>query len=84
MDVMNYFKTFNYKDLNGYRPIALIVLVIGGLNLGLMGLLGMNVIGGIFGNLLGRLIYIIIGVAAGYECYMFYLENFAKKPPTVV
>ena len=82
MDVMNYFKNFNYKDLGAYRPIAFIALVVGGLNLGLMGILGVSLIGTIFGALLGRLLYLVVGVAAGYECYMFYMENFAKKPPT--
>ena len=78
MDVMNYFKNFNYKDLNGYRPIAYVLLVIGGLNWGLVGLLNLNLVGAIFGPL-ARLIYIIVGVAAGYECYMVYVEKFAKK-----
>lgn len=82
MDVMNYFKNFNYKDVKGYRPIAYILLVVGGLNWGLVGLLGLNLVSAIFGPL-ARLIYILVGVGAGYECYMFYLEHFAKKgePP---
>ena len=81
MDVMNYFKTFNYKDLNAYRPIAWVLLVIGGLNWGFVGLLGFNLVGTIVGGLLGRLIFVLVGAAAGYECYMFYVQNFAKKPP---
>lgn len=77
MDVMNYFKNFNYKDLKSYRPIAYILLVIGGLNWGFTAL-GFNLVGSIFGPL-ARLIYLVVGVAAGYECYMFYMENFANK-----
>jgi uncharacterized membrane protein YuzA (DUF378 family) len=81
MDVINYFKNFDYKDVNGYRPIAYVLLIIGGINWGLVAL-GTNLVYAIFGNLFARLIYLIIGVAAGYECYMFYVEKFAKKPPT--
>jgi uncharacterized membrane protein YuzA (DUF378 family) len=82
MDVMNYFKTFNYKDINGYRPIAIILLVVGGLNWGIFGLTGLNVVSLILGTVISRLIFIIVGAAAGYLCYLFYMENFAKKPPT--
>jgi len=81
MDVMNYFKTFDYKNVNGYRPIAIILLVVGGLNWGLVGLFGLNLVSTVLGNLLGRLIFIIVGVAAGYMCYLFYVDNFAPKPP---
>ena len=79
MDVMNYFKNFDYKDLKSYRQIAFVLLVIGGLNWGFVGLFGMNFVGSIFGGFLSRLVFIIVGVAAGYECYMFYMDNFAKK-----
>ena len=79
MDVIGYFKSFDYKDLKNYRPIAIILLVIGGINWGLVGLFSLNLVTAIFGNFLGRLIFIIVGAAAGYLCYLFYLENFSKK-----
>ena len=66
------------KDLNLYGQIALIILIVGGLNWGLVGLFNVNIISGILGNLLGRLIFIIVGVAAGYFCYLIYLEKFKK------
>lgn len=62
-----------------YRQIAIIILIIGGLNWGLFGLFGLNLVTLILGTLLGRLIFIIVGVAAGYMCYLYYLEKF-KKP----
>lgn len=77
MDVMNYFKNFNYKDVKGYKPIAYVLLIVGGLNWGFVAL-GFNLVAGIFGPI-SRLIYLLVGVAAGYECYMIYLEQFAKK-----
>ncbi|GEM_PF-999781 len=67
------------KDLNWYGWIALILVLVGGINLGLLGLFNVNIISGILGVMLGRLIFIIIGVAAGYLCYLLYLEKM-KKP----
>jgi uncharacterized membrane protein YuzA (DUF378 family) len=66
------------KDLDLYAFIALIILIIGGINWGLVGLFNVNIISGIFGNLLGRLIYIIVGIAAGYFCYLIYLDKTKK------
>lgn len=61
-----------------YRQIAIIVLIVGGFNWGLFGLFGFNLVSAILGNLLGRLVFIIVGVAAGYMCYLYYLEKFKK------
>lgn len=48
--------------------IALILLVVGGLNWGLVGLFQLNLVSAIFGGAvwLERLIYILVGVAAIY------------------
>lgn len=67
------------KDLSMYGFIALIIVLVGGICWGLAGLFNIYLLTGIFGNLLGRILYIIIGVAAGYLCYLLYLEKF-KKP----
>lgn len=58
--------------------VAIILLVIGGINWGLIGLLNLNVIYSIFGSvpLLERLIYILIGLAAAYVIY----KLFKKEP----
>ncbi len=50
-----------------YR-IALMVLVFGGIDLGLIGLVQNDIISMIFGQLsaLSRILYILIGVCAGY------------------
>jgi len=66
------------KEMNLYSWIALILVLIGGINWGLVGLFNVNVISGIFGEILGRLIFIVVGVAACYLIYLLYMER-AKK-----
>jgi uncharacterized membrane protein YuzA (DUF378 family) len=66
------------KELNLYGWIALGAVLIGGICLGLIGLFNVFLITSVFGMLLGRLIYIVIGVGAGYLCYLIYLEKFQK------
>ena len=68
------------KGLDLYGKIALIALLVGGFDLLFVGLLDVNLILAIFGVLLGRLIFIVIGAAACYFCYLFYL---GKKKPAV-
>jgi uncharacterized membrane protein YuzA (DUF378 family) len=66
-----------FKDKALWIWISKIVLIVGGINWGLIGLLNLNIVGLIFGDsLLARLIYIIVGVAGGYLAYeMFYKKN---------
>jgi uncharacterized membrane protein YuzA (DUF378 family) len=62
------------KGLGLWTQIAIVVLVIGGINWGLVGLFSINLLATILGNLFSRLIFIIIGVAAGYMIYKIYLD----------
>lgn len=66
------------KDLTMYGFIAQILVLIGGINWLLVGLFNVNVVTGLFGNMLGRLIFIIVGAAAVYLCYLMYLEKSKK------
>jgi len=52
--------------------IALILLVIGGLNWGLVGLFGFDLVAAIFGNmtLLSRIVYVLVGLSALYTLYL--------------
>jgi len=50
--------------------IALVLLVVGGLNWGLMGLGMGNVVESIFGTL-SRLIYILVGLSAVYIAWLW-------------
>lgn len=69
------------RELNLYGWIAMILVLIGGINWGLVGLFNVNIVTGIFGVMLGRLIFIVVGVAAVYLCYLVYLAKYKK--PTV-
>lgn len=53
--------------------IALILVIIGGLNWGLIGLFNFNLVGLIFGEMtiLSRIIYIVVGLASLYTIYFF-------------
>jgi uncharacterized protein len=66
------------KNLDIYGWVALILVLIGGICWGLVGLFNIYLVTGILGNILGRIVYIVVGVAAGYLCYLVYLEKFKK------
>jgi len=53
---------------NALDWIAMVLVIIGGVNWGLLGLFGFEIIGAIFGpfSALTRIIYIVVGVAALY------------------
>lgn len=56
--------------------VAFILVIIGGINWGLIGLFKLNLIGGILGEgFIGRIIYILIGVGAGYLAYMKWFQK---------
>lgn len=64
------------KQLDMIGWVCLIIVLVGGINWGLVGLLNINLVQLIFGGgLLGRLIYIIVGGATGYLCYLIYMEK---------
>jgi uncharacterized protein len=66
------------RDLSIYGFIALILVIIGGINWLLVGLFDINIVTAIFGSMLGRLIFIIVGAAALYLCYLIYVEKSRK------
>jgi hypothetical protein len=51
--------------------IALVLVIIGGLNWGLVGIANVNVVNAIFGSIaiLERIIYLLVGIAAVYCIY---------------
>ncbi len=64
------------KNLELLSKIAIILLIVGGINMGLEGLFDFNLLGAMLGRFLSRLLFVIIGAAAGYLIYI----KFAKKP----
>ena len=51
--------------------VALILVIVGGLNWGLVGLLNLDLVAAIFGagSLLAQIVYILVGLAALYTIY---------------
>ena len=49
--------------------IALILVIIGAINWGLVGLFDLNLIHAIFGNVLSRIIFVIVGLAGLWIIY---------------
>jgi uncharacterized membrane protein YuzA (DUF378 family) len=50
--------------------VAVVLVIVGGINWGLVGLFGLDLISGTIGHGLARLVFIIVGVAAGYLIYL--------------
>ena len=51
--------------------IALILVIIGGLNWGLVGLFGLDLVATIFGaGILAKIIYVLVGLSALWMIYM--------------
>lgn len=62
--------------------VAVILLIIGGINLGLIGFFGFDLIGMIFGRIefATRIIYAIIGIAAVFFIFqMKYVRRYMKR-----
>ena len=54
--------------------VALILVIIGGINWGLIGFFNFNLVTFIFGNasIIARIIFAVIGIAAVYACVLFW------------
>lgn len=59
------------KNMNSIDWIALVLVIIGGLNWGLVGAFKFDLVAAIFGsmNIVSRIIYILVGIAALYMIY---------------
>ena len=58
----------NYHILD---VIAVILLLAGGLNWGLVGLFKLDLVTAIFGNVLARIVFVLVGIAAGYRIVLW-------------
>ena len=65
--------------LNAVEWIAIVLVVIGGINWGLWGIFEFNLVSAVFGELtwVSRLIYILVGLAAVY----FIIDALARQKP---
>lgn len=57
--------------------ITMILIIIGGLNWGLVGLFDWNLVAALFGSLswLSRFIYILVGISAVYQAFAYWSVN---------
>ncbi len=58
------------NKLNTIDIVALILIIVGGINWGLIGLADMNVVA-FLGEALARIVYILVGLAAIYVAVIF-------------
>lgn len=58
--------------LNVLDWVALVLLIVGGLNWGLVGLFSFDLVAAIFGPMsaISRIVYVLVGLAALYAIYM--------------
>lgn len=68
------------KDWTIYAYASFIAVLVGGVDMGLYGILGINLFHVILGGFLGRLLSLAIGIAAGYLIYLLVMEK--KKGST--
>ena len=55
------------KNCNAINLIAVILLLVGGINWGLVGLFDFNLVMAIFGMAISRVLFVVIGIAAVYR-----------------
>lgn len=60
------------KHLNVFDWVALILLVIGGINWGMIGIFNVDLVSGLFGvtTILTRIIFVMVGLAAIHTVYI--------------
>ncbi len=61
---------------NALDIIAMILVLIGGINWGLVGAIGFNVVSWIFGggSIVTNIIYILVGISAIYGIFVFFKD----------
>lgn len=72
-------KEFFAKNEKLLTLISLILVIVGGINWLLIGLLDINLVSGILGHILARLIYIIVGLGACYLIYINWIKTAVVK-----
>lgn len=55
--------------MRAINVITLVLLIVGGLNWGLVGLLGLDLVAAIFGEMspLSRIVYVLVGISAVWQ-----------------
>ena len=57
--------------MRGLNVITLVLLIVGGLNWGLVGLFGFDLVAALFGDMstLSRIVYILVGLSALWQIF---------------
>lgn len=66
------------RGLDLYGWAALVAVLLGGICWGFVGIFNVSLLTAIFGEFLGRLMYIGVAGAAGYLCYLVYQDKFKR------
>jgi uncharacterized protein len=63
---------YNHMKMNWLSWVAIILIIIGGLNWGLVGFFEFDLVGAIFGNMsvISRVVYALVGLAAIYTIFL--------------
>jgi len=58
--------------MSSINLVSLILLIIGGLNWGLVGLFGLDLVAAVFGpfSLLARIVYVLVGASALWQAFV--------------
>lgn len=69
------------RNISTFDLIVLILLIIGGINWGLVGLFGFNLVEAIFGvgSFLTSIIYLVVGLSAIYVLYRVFISRSDKS-----
>jgi uncharacterized protein len=57
-------KKMSKKVMKIVQAVCMVLLIVGGLNWGLVGVLGVDVVGNLLGSMIAQILYVIVGVAA--------------------
>jgi uncharacterized membrane protein YuzA (DUF378 family) len=65
------------QRLNNLDIFMLVLLIIGGINWGLIGLLNFDLVATLFGvlSVFSRIVYSLVGLSSLYACYIIYKLN---------
>jgi uncharacterized membrane protein YuzA (DUF378 family) len=72
------------KKLNSFDWIAIILLIVGGLNWGLVGMFNFDLVATLFGEMstLSRIVYSVVGLSAVYFLVIVLGKNDTVKKPS--
>ena len=70
--------------MSAINKIALLLLIVGGLNWGLVGLFGFDLVAALFGEmtLLSRIIYVLVGVSALWQLIPLFADGEERRTST--